>query len=376
MKKSLRSAISLLLAIFFTFSFAVNVGAKELVNTLNTFPDYPIVASKVQEMLPSIYSEPITKNDRVSIGNQIPTYYVDNNNVITVSEYASYPVFVNGILVSIADVTKNADGKISQVSLGTDYAVALQKFLSVNGNEPFAIFFAYDGVYLKFEESEYISCIKPYSDIPLNSATLSIFNNTNTTNVKYSALSSVGSIQIGANTQKISPASANTVLFDYLNVTNVKNASTSCCPGGICWAACIAMMANYYRGTSYSALQVHNICGCLTSNYHNEEKSYIRKMGMRAGGPYYSTGSLAFSFSTLYDCIEGNTLLLLDLQATGVAHNVVAYGYYANGNSLYFYIMDPNTGVKLLSFPSSSGSPVRISLSGHNYQVHCYITAY
>jgi len=101
---------------------------------------------------------------------------------------------------------------------------------------------------------------------------------------------------------------------------------------------------------------------------------------MYSGGPYYSTGNYPFCFSTLADCIDADMLLLLDYQDydEAVAHNVVAYGYYATSSvsTTYFYYMDPNTGRKLSSFPASPRDTVCVSLGGYNYEVHCYITAY
>lgn len=102
---------------------------------------------------------------------------------------------------------------------------------------------------------------------------------------------------------------------------------------------------------------------------------------MTPGGPYYtSTGPYPFSYSVLYGHIEANTLLLLDFQTYvegGPAHNVVAYGYYANTSTekTYFCYMDPNYGGLMCSFPSVAGATIYVPLDGHNYQVHCYITA-
>ena len=331
------------------------------------------VVQKIKDMLPLIYTQEISVHDEVALGTPISTYYLDETGSVTVSDYISYPVYVNNRIKAIADVIIDENGSVTQVSLGVNFAEELQQQLSANPEAAYSVLYSEKAIYLKFlddEDNDFI-CLKSFVgdeyllNLEVKEEVIDF--------MKPSPLSSI------AFDDAQLPITTRSILFNTLNVSNVNNTSTSCC-GGLCWAASIAIMANYHLGTSYTALQIHDRFDCLTSNYHSEEKSYIRDLGMSAGGPYYSTGLNAFSFSTLYDCIEDDMLLLLDLQdyGDGVAHNVVAYGYYANPNasSLYFYYMDPNTGGRISSFPSESSETVYIPLSGHTYMVHCYITAY
>lgn len=337
-------------------------------NDITSVKDSDIISAHVSEMFPLLFEASKDSKTTVCVGSALSTYRIDDDSTVAVSEYESYPLLINNNIVGIIDVSRE-NGNISQVSLGINYAPELQQSLTTHGEDSFAIFYAENGIYIKFSSSESITRIKAYNDIePLS--TMYIEENAE---IGYTSISQETAVSIQPRENK------RALLFKTLNVTNVSNSTTPCC-GGICWAASIAIMANYHLGTSYTALQIHNLFGCLTSNYHNEEKSRIQQLGMSAGGPYYSTGSYRFTFSTLYDCIEADMLLLLDLQDydKGAAHNVVSYGYFATSDSstTYFYYMDPNTGGKISSFPSSPSATVYIPLSGYNYAVHCYITAY
>ena len=368
-KRVYRVIVSLIVVVALSLSLVMGAAAQGLEGISEN-----VIVEKVKDMLPLIYTQGISEDDDVKIGSPISTYHLDEDGGITNSDYTSYPVFINGDIKAIADVVKDDDGNVLQVSLGIDFAEELQKEVSENPETAYAVFYAEDGIYLKFQADtdNKLICLKSFMD---DNGIVDV-DVEGGMEIKYVESSPINSIEFDAQV----PMATSTILFNTLNVSNVSNTSTTCCPAGICWAASIAIMANCHLGTSYTALQIHDRFSCLTSNYHNEEKSYIRSLGMYVGGPYYSTGSYPFCFSTLYDCIEADMLLLLDLQDYGnnVAHNVVAYGYYGNSDfsSLYFYYMDPNTGGRISSFPSTSSETVYISLSGYNYQVHCYITGY
>lgn len=335
--------------------------------------DLVIVSQYVYDMIPMYYEQSVYKDASISIGQRLSVFRLSEEGELTTSDYESYPLLINAQIAGIIDVYRNDNNEISQVSLGINYATELQELLDNNDDFSFAILYTQNGIFAKLSNTSQWSCLISYTED--NDYTINI-------EIKDLTYSSVTIQNEDANSilkSVIVPTQTRDVFYNALNVTNVSNASPSCCSSGICWAASIAIMANYHLGTSYTALQIHNIYGCLSSSYHSEEKSIIQQLGMYAGGPYYYYGSYPFNFSNLADCIDAYILLLLDLQDynASVGHNVVSYGYFGTSNSTatYFYFMDPNTGSHLSSFPASSSDPVYISLGGYNYLVHCYITA-
>lgn len=326
-----------------------------------------VVARQVSEMFPTVFQMPVPSDGSLYIGAQIPSYRLGDEGNVELGDYESYLLFLNSEIIGIVDVVCNGN-TVSQVTLGTKYANELQQNLLCRPNDPFAIIYLESGVYIKYLSSESAICIKTHSEgvtceaiSPISSAT-----------IQYCAA--------GDEVEVLVPPTitARAVYSKSIPITRVTNASTTCCQAGLCWAASIAMMSNYYTGTNLSALSLHNAYGCLGNDYHTDEMNLIRSLNMTPSGPYYtSTGPYPFSYSVLCNYIEANTLLLLDFQDydDGVAHNVVAYGYYANTSTSrsYFLYMDPNNGGLMSSFPTTAGATVYVSLDGHNYQVHCYI---
>lgn len=320
-------------------------------------------------MLPLIYGDSITNDDHFAIGSSFSSYRITEDGSLTASDYTSYPLFRNDHIVGIIDVTTDDNGAVSQVALGVDSAPELQEVLSEDNIQPFAIIYAHDGLYIKFSGDDDIVCLKPYMDYAARA-----LNNTNfvlNNEIHYTIPSPAFDITYAK-------PMASYPIIETLDIQKVDNTSTDCCPDGICWAASIAMIANALTNTSYTALEVHDICGCLHehSNYHSAEMDYIEQLEMTASGPFYYD---IFNIDNTVDCIDSGKYMLLDLQDYGaaVAHNVLAYGYSISSNdSNYFYYMDPNTGGRLCSFPSTPGISVSVPLSGYDYLVHCYIAAY
>lgn len=326
------------------------------------------IAQQVSEMFPTIYQAPVPDDGSIYIGSEIPTYRISENGVVEVSDYTSYPLISNGLIIGIIDVVYG-DGTVSQVILGKKYAAELQNALLTYSTQPFAIIHSGEGVYLKYFSSQNTICIMSHGDSE-DAADLTIVNGE--------------LLQYYANDiEPIAPIypvlTTRATYSKYLPVTNVSNTSVNCC-GGLCWAASIAMMSNYFKGTSYNAVAIHTLFGCFGDDYHADEVSRLSALGMTTSGPCFSSSSpYPFSYTVLKNCIDVNVLLLLDFQDydAAVAHNVVAYGYYANTTTqkYYFCYMDPNYGGLMCSFPDTAGSAVYVALDGYNYHVHCYITA-
>ena len=369
MKRVIKLVLCLLLVL--TLSFQPNVFA----TSSSDSDDMAVISTKVSEMIPLIYEDAFL-GQRFFIGERFQEYRVTGAGELENSDYETYPLMSDNVILGIIKVSRDSLGDISQVTLGVDYSDELQALLnSNNSNDGFAVIQTESGACLKFESSDTLHSLNAYNDY----AYLEL---TSVQGVDYSTLTNSGCFEIEPSVSRaVVRSTSGDTLHKILSVENVSNTSTTCCPEGICWAASIAIMANYHCGTSYTALQVHDLCGCFSEDgdYHDEEKAYIRQLGMYAAGPYESDGNYPFCFSTLADCINADMLLLLDLQdySADCAHNVVAYGYFATSSpaATYFYYIDPNTGRNVSSFPAVVGDTVTISLGGYNYQVHCYITA-
>lgn len=331
--------------------FAVDVNS-------NYKDEISIILEHTANIVPMMLDMSQYSHDDVYIGQKLNTYRAAEKGIVE-TDYDIYPIITGNNILGIVSVIK-INNNVVQVSCGIDFSKELQNYIESNKQNEFALAFSSDGIYV-VEPNGTKTLIKreEYSNIAYSINSNVISKST----IDYCQIEPLAIIPLHN--------SIYATQFKTLDIVYVANSSAPCC-GGLCWAASIAMIANYYRGTSYTAAGIHNLFGCITENYHNEEKQILRSLGMYADGQY--TSNLTLSKVMTY--IQGNKLLLLDLQdyKEKAAHNVVCHGYYSNGSSNYFYYMDPNTQGCIASFPSSG--TIYIPLSGYNYEVHCYIVAY
>lgn len=351
--------ISTVLTLSVLFSFTFGAYAQ----SISADSDRAILSSHVLNVIHLIYDEPLSNNDEIIIGSEIQEYFVIDG-CLQESDLNAYPIIINNQIIGIIKVSRDTNNTISQVSIGREYAYELQTALSNKSNLPFVILHTDSGVYIKFSSCEEFDQIKAFSEdsekkIALRSAE---FEHTKLTQ-RYAVTYEEPFVTAAANT------------YRQLSVTRVANASPSCCSGGICWAACIAMLSNYYLNTSFSAMNVHDYVGCVPTgtNYHDTHRDYIRELGMTVLGTYNGSSSKAFSFDSVRYWIDRNILMHVDLQG-GIAHNVLCHGYYSSAQSAtYCYLMDPNYGSVLCSIPETASSAISIVLRNTTYSVHCYI---
>lgn len=308
----------------------------------------------IQDVFPVLYGQEGT-DCQVSYGNRLNTYVIDQNGYLQATDYHVYPLFCDEHMVGVINVSLEGNDIVG-INMGEEYAVELDNALSTY-EEQFVVIYEDNGVYVKKETTLPI-CIAQYSHEAVQ--------------LEYTASGiSYGSIDEYVNVPLLARRTASRSGTQTIGITRVANATPSCCPEGICWAACMAMMSNHYRSTDYEAIDIHDMFFCLTSGYHSEEKSMLQQLNMIVGGPYYS-----FSSSDVVSCINNGRVMLLDLQRTGGAHNVVANGYtYGTSGTTYVLFIDPNSsGQKSALFPSTGN--ITISAGGWNYSVHCYMSVY
>lgn len=363
MKKSLMSTVVVVLILSFMMNsvvFAVEKksASHDMVDFVNDA--LPFILEQNKGLLSM---ESLLNSNSVEIGNEIPLYYV-KGVLLEKAEYKLYPVFFNGSIISVVREYVNEDGEsVFSCIVDASYLDAL------TGNGEFALVYGDEGLY-SLDCEGHFSLIK---SMKLQGIADSIEQIVIDDSINYNSIRPVE--QISVNAYKTSYGTQSTD-YNLINIRNVSNASTTCCPGGICWAACLASIANYYVGTNYTALSFHNSvdCNLYKQAYHEYEIIFLNNVGVLTSRSYYTDN---LTYNTLKGYIDSNEVALLDLQSysSGVAHNVVASGYYWSGSGAKkFYYMDPNVGTVLNDFPSSG--TVYIVASGIAYGVHCYILCY
>lgn len=105
----------------------------------------------------------------------------------------------------------------------------------------------------------------------------------------------------------IFPQSRSTIMIRIYDVPYVANISVN--GAGLCWAATVASMSNYYKNTSYSALDVYNIC---SNNYS----------GTPAGNDYWY--NMAYSLLDMTISIDSSSSASLTYNQ--IYGNLVTYG--------------------------------------------------
>lgn len=351
--KKIKSVLCCVLSICILFSVSsIPASATEFHSELSAIIEYvSVLFPRICDL--TVFDEPLY------LGNKLSAYRIGNEGNPVPVDYDMYPVLSGDKVIGFANVINASDD--IQVTCSTGLAKELQDYLDYYGNSAFSIIYIEDGVCLIGASGNIVWLQHPSADAQLNC------DNVIQSNLSMSAIVPLAAID--------SQPMEMDLLYNTLRITNVANTSTDCCPRGICYAACMAMMANYFKNQSYTALQVHDAFGCInTSDYHDLDKECIRYLGMFAGGPYYNS---MFNLSNVADCIDANMLLLLDLQHTNASHNVVVYGYAASSDftNQYFYFMDPNySGNSISNFPNSG--LCYVTTSGYTFSVHCYITAY
>ena len=174
------------------------------------------------------------------------------------------------------------------------------------------------------------------------------------------------------------PWVANDIPDSPYDPTNPNSCDNPACFGGLCWAACIAMIVNYYRGTEYEAIDIHNIAGCLS-----EVSTYLpyRNALVNLGVYSPSASFLPFTYTTALNLVEGNRLALMQIERTDdngnvEGHFVVPCGYYCSSDQTFRSLsyQDPNFGGGAVEFPESG--PLMFPVGADIFTYQYYITAY
>jgi len=298
------------------------------------------------------------------LGNKLTAYKVMISGIEDI-DYDIYPIISRGRTIAFAQATYNDENELV-VSCVRSFANELQHCLDNNVEGEFVIVYSKEGVFLvdKSKELYYIyeasnAGLSSIENIDLQRETL------NYKKIERKEILNLNYYQSRA------------LQYQALNVPYVYNENVNCnvCnQKGLCWAASMAMIVNYYYGSSYDTSSIHSSTGCMCDATAWQYKAKLQNW-VYANGPYFS-----FSYNTIAGLIQSNYLSFMRLAPTGsntIGHIVVPYGYYWNepvSSTKYFYYMDPNYGGGIQSFPSSGS--LYVTTSGVTYTFHYYISCY
>lgn len=353
MKKSIFRIISGLMIIICAFS-TINIANADYTN------------KEMSDELINIASEEIS----AILSGDLGTCYLGNKisayksclSGLQEMDYDIYPVLSEGNVVAFVQTTKNEENKLI-VSCAELFADNYQKFLDKTDSEETALIFSKDGVYVSTPQKE-VTCI--YKTINEGLSLLSDIN-VQEEKLRFSKIEEKEELIIPDNHSK-------SLQYQTLSVPYVYNSSVGCStcdPIGLCWAASMAMIVNYYYGSSYNTSSIHTATGCMCSATASQYKAKLHNW-VYTDGPYYT-----FNYNTIAGLIQGGKLSFMRLAPTGsntIGHIVVPYGYYWNNPSSttkYFYFMDLNYGGGIQSFPSSGS--LYVTTSGTTYLFNYYI---
>lgn len=365
MKKKI---ISLILAIAMSLSMTSGAFAAVEPNSIQE------TVNKVATILP-LLCENISEN--CYLGEELDAYQVTGEGEIEAIEYRLYPVFSDEKIVALAQVVENSQGE-ETVSCITAYAGELQAYYEKNPNEKVAIVFAQDGVY-----------ILPEGQVPVkiyaadNNGLGEVVTVTDSRNqISVSSVSSIEAMVSFVPTVSQSRA-LQSLTLGVVRVPNVgvgctNEDETGCDDIGLCWAASMAMIVNYFCDTSHTTSTIHTYTGCMSHDTSSSDyKRELRNFGLYVYGAYST-----FTYSTIVNLTQGNRLAFMRIERSYVqngetkkmGHIIVPYGYYYNPDTSspkYFYYMDPNYGGGIAEIPDSGALPV--PTSGLNYYFDYYL---
>lgn len=127
----------------------------------------------------------------------------------------------------------------------------------------------------------------------------------------------------------------------FINAELIGNDTNPTTGAGLCWAACGASIVNYYKGTSYTALDMYNKVKLGTGGIPVGNTSYQKAMyGMC--GLKFDYVSRRLKFDDVISTLKSGSLIKYGVSRNGGAHAVVLCGAFRISSSYGFIYMDPN----------------------------------
>lgn len=326
MKKVLCIALSVLMVL----SLSINICAANSTN--DSIEDFAL------NTMVKYVNASYTGNDVVTISEAIDIYNCGTNSVLSYTYFAISDNDIIGMLVATEQNGKYVSSYIPQ-----PYSELLNVYK--NGEE-FALISYHDEIILKTHDGMSI-LTSNYNNVDLNSSDLSALN------VK------MGKIIDSETVITIYPKSRSTLMIKLYDVPIVSNDTYN--GSGLCWAASVASMSNYYHNTSYTARDIYNLC---EANYSGTPAGnntwYNRAYSLLNMSVSINTSSPALTYNQIY----GNLvtygpiqigLKRVDSDGVSHAHAIIISGIQvfqdtANNPSNYYaiyYIIDSNLDTEI-----------------------------
>lgn len=332
MKKGLKitkKIVALLLVFVLSYNYIVNIYANEILNgsieeeaAEGIFKAlHNIESCKMELGLGNIDLEMVT------IGERIHSYIYINKSFE--EHYSFYPLIYNHSLIALA-ILVDEDENIYQIttSLVDEINSAVEK------DESFALLYDSDSCYMYGEEKglrllDNFEMEIPERDSLKNKKNISDFSKIELSNMDLETGKGFSSI-FRAKTQTYYGTQA------YYKC-DVKYVSQS--KFNICWAASIACIVNYLKGTNLTALEVAQSNGINLNNGLSAEgqEAILRKYGVA-----YTYANRFPSNSVILRNIKAGYPIKAGFQSNGNYHAVVVYG--VNLPAGYISLMDPQIG--------------------------------
>lgn len=254
---------------------------------------------------------------QVYLGKRLSAYNAELGEL----PYAMYPVFADGQVVAIATVMQTEDGELS-FQAGPQFAEQLNEFIADNANVALVV----NEGSIQFINDEGETETLSYFEDSTAPAALSL-----TPDVECSEAVPVTAIQEVPKSRAYGEDSG-TVPVKYVTQGNAD----------ICWAACMASIINYYKGTNYLASQVATATGNgLQGAEPWEYTSWYNNV--------YQIKATLVQYPLSYDVVYSHASNGRPLHASlnnGSSqnyhgHSVVVRGCYISNSVVYYRIMNP-----------------------------------
>lgn len=360
-----KKAISFVLAIAMCLSMTSVAFAAEEPNSMQE------TVSKVATILPLLCGG---ISDDCYLGEELDAYQITGEGEIETIEYRLYPVFSDEEIVALAQVAENSQGE-ETVSCITAYAGDLQAYYERNPNEKVAIVFAKDGVYI-LPEGQFPVQIYTADNIGLGEVVTATdsWNQLSASRIE----TEVSFVPVASRTRALQFLTLNVEIVPNVGVGCTKADGTGCDDLGLCWAASMAMIVNYFRDTSHTTSSIHTYTGCMSHDTSSSDyKRELRDFGLYVYGAYST-----FTYTTIVNLTQGDRLAFMriersyveDNKTKKIGHIIVPYGYFYDpdaNSSKYFYYIDPNYGGGIAEFPDSG--ELLVPTNGVNYYFDYYL---
>ena len=294
----------------------------------------------------------------LALGNQFSVYRTTASGLEEV-EFKQYPVMENGRIVAVSTVRYTENGVI-ETDFGVDFAVQLQAYIDETGNTEFALIYDDSAMYAYCADGSweiiYLFSVAVNERLPIEEA----FGTARRQAICTEAVSVKTFLSIPL------PSRASAVL-------SIPALSQSGLP--ICWAASVASMVNYLKGTSYSAINIADNAGTGYVGAPIATAASCLRSYTSSGFTKYNTSiynNSTMSFSTLKSKInDGLPIYVHASQSGGAAHAVVAIGYSDTGANYITYTESNTVTIRITSMSSGTFS---FTLSGVTYTQSSYFT--